>query len=177
MSDGKYYNTEYSETLQLTREQLNRHWVVPASITVRINGKTQVLGVCQAENNNYIRIRDIAMLLNGTEKSFDFGEYNSILVTSTPYTPTGVEYKPSPLSSGQMCAKTNFDFLPMTPKEYQYLLDHPTAYDMTPHADAYNFNNTNFVKLRDIAKELDFYVGWDAASGAILIDTARGYSS
>lgn len=159
----------------LTRDQLNHHWVEPAQVRVSLNGTVITLSGCLCESNNYIRIRDIAMLLNGTEAQFDFGPW-SLLLTSTPYTPTGVEYTPIQLQAGDMYSKTTFDYVPVTPEYYQFLQDNPTDYDSMDHADAFVFGGNNFVKLRDIAKVLDFYVGWDGATGTVVIDPSRGYA-
>ena len=40
---------------------------------------------------------------------------------------------------------------------------------------AYTINGNNFFKLRDLGSALDFYVGWDAAAGTVVVDTGKGY--
>ena len=40
---------------------------------------------------------------------------------------------------------------------------------------AYNINDNNYFKLRDIGDAVDFSVVWDGANNRILIDTSRGY--
>jgi len=41
--------------------------------------------------------------------------------------------------------------------------------------DAYNINNSNYFKLRDIGKALNFSVVWNAGAGQIEIDTNKPY--
>ena len=159
----------------LTRDQLNRHWVSPAQVNVSLNGVVTPLSGCLCEGNNYIRIRDIAMLLNGTEKQFDICLIPSLFITSTPYTPTGVEFTPISISAGEMVAKGAYSYLPVTPEGFQELTNYPTGLDFMEHADAFVFGGNNFVKLRDIARVLDFYVGWDGATNTVVIDPGRGY--
>jgi hypothetical protein len=41
---------------------------------------------------------------------------------------------------------------------------------------AYNIENNNYFKLRDIGEEFDFGVYWDKPNLTIIIDTGKGYT-
>lgn len=41
---------------------------------------------------------------------------------------------------------------------------------------AYNINDNNFFKLRDIGQALDFGIYWDGAANTIVIDTSKKYT-
>jgi len=42
--------------------------------------------------------------------------------------------------------------------------------------EAYNFENSNYFKLRDIGKAIDFGVDWDEAKNTIAINTSKSYT-
>ena len=42
---------------------------------------------------------------------------------------------------------------------------------------AYSIGGNNFLKLRDLMKALDVYVGYDNLTKAITLDSSRGYVS
>ena len=53
---------------------------------------------------------------------------------------------------------------------------HPGYLDGTQIAlHSYNIGGSNFFRLRDLGRVLDFGVGYDAETGTVSIDTAKRY--
>lgn len=128
---------------------------------VSVNGKETNVYIYNIKGNNYFKLRDLAMLLNGTDKQFEVSwdaEKKAIVLSSgIPYTVVG----------GELANSTEYreKASPATAKAY---LDNTEIFPT-----AYNIKGNNYFKLRDIAKALDFKVGWD--SYTLLIDTSAGY--
>ena len=71
---------------------------VPALAAVSVNGELAKLPAYYINGNNYVRVRDVAVLLGGTGSAFNV-EWNSgknrvELQSFTPYTPLGTENAP-----------------------------------------------------------------------------------
>lgn len=134
------------------------------NIDVQFNGRLLELGAYNIANNNYVKLRDVAQLLSGTEKSVSVTWNNDAfcieLVRGGLYQPAGGEL--SPLAGGSQSAVLN---------SAKILLDGKNT-----ALTAYNIGGSNFFKLRDLGVALDFYVGWDASTGTVIVDTTKGYS-
>ncbi len=116
---------------------------------------------------NYFKLRDVAHVLNGTAAQFNVGWDGTIAVTTkSAYTsPNGSEMS-TPFTGDQPYAKN----------ASAVKVDGQTAaLDAIVLTDASGSGYTYF-KLRDLGKALGFYVGYDAAAGAVLIDTTKPYS-
>lgn len=137
----------------------------PTSSTVQVNGKAVSFDGYNIKENNYIKIRDIAKLLNGTAKQFDVEWDDGFKIinikTNKPYAPIGNELAsggslikdatPSPVD----CVKVDSKYMLMT---------------------IYNIDGFNYFKLREIAAEMNFGVTWSEESNTVSIDTAASYS-
>jgi hypothetical protein len=136
----------------------------PTSSSIFVDGKSIALQAYTVGENNYFKLRDIAMVLSGTEKQFDV-EYNAAsnfitLRVNRAYTPVGGEMA-APGGSAGVTAEY------MTSKVYL---------DSAPiNLAAYTIKGNNYFKLRDIGAAIDFDVIWDGLSNAIRIDTTAGY--
>lgn len=134
------------------------------NIDVQFNGRPLELGAYNIANNNYVKLRDVAQLLSGTEKSVSVTWNNDAfcieLVRGGLYQPAGGEL--APLSGGSQSAVLN---------SAAVLLDGKAA-----ALTAYNIGGSNFFKLRDLGSALDFRVDWDAGTGTVIVDTTKGYS-
>ncbi len=147
---------------------------VPNSSKVYVDGKEVKFEAYNINGSNYFKLRDIAYAMNGTKKQFDVTWNPDISVFSmTPgnsyvgvvqilpnkaYTTVGGE-----LSTGngksKPCSKTNA----------------PVFVDETSVRMAcYNIDGNNFVKLRDIGKLFNFYVGWE--NNSIVINSNSAYN-
>ena len=133
------------------------------NIDLTLNGTAMKLGTYNIANNNYVKLRDVAQLLRGTGKEFSVtwnGSAQRIdLTTGQNYQPVGGEL--APLTAETQAASPNTASVWLDGK----------AVRLT----AYTINGNNFFKLRDLGSALDFFVGWDAATGTVLVDTNKGY--
>ena len=135
----------------------------PTSSNVLVNGKNISFDAYNVKDNNYFKLRDIAYTLNGTDKQFDVSwdeTSNSIILTSgKEYTPTG----------GEMTGKGSGNIIP-TPTNSKIFLDGKEV-----AFTAYNIEENNYFKLRDIGLTLNFGVDWDGVNNTILVDTSKAY--
>lgn len=133
---------------------------IPSLTNVVINGKEIPLEAYNIDNSNYYKLRDLAMLLNGTKGQFevtwDEPTQSILLNPGEAYTPTGGELTRSPSLKPQPVQKTE-------PR----LLLKGASITLT----AYSINGNNYFKLREIADRLHIGVIWNAAASQIELDT------
>ncbi len=137
---------------------------VKTASTVLVNGKKVAFQAYNIGGNNYFRLRDLALALNGTDEQFSI-DYNGEtgVVTLTPgeaYVPIGGE-----MTGGGPDKAKGIHSLST------FMLD-----DEEISFNAYNINDTNYVKLRNVGAAFNFGTDWDAAAGTIVIDTSIGYT-
>jgi len=136
----------------------------PTASNVLVDGAKIDFQAYTINGNNYFKLRDVAYVLNGTEKSFSVGwdgQRNAIsLETGKAYQSDGSEMKVSP-----------------NPSIEQGVLSTSTIYLDGSKVDltAYTINGNNYFKLRDLADALDFGVTWDGSLNTIRIDSNQGY--
>lgn len=132
-----------------------------SNVRISVNGKIIQVYLYNIKGNNYIKIRDLAMLLSGTEKQFDvsWDSVNQAIVlkTGSAYTVMGGELA-MPIGYMDKIAQTTAQV---------YIDDN----EISP--TVYNIAGYNYFKLRDIAEPLDFKVEW--TTHALIIDTTTGY--
>ena len=128
---------------------------------VIVNGETLSFHAYEINNNTYFKLRDIAYILNGTEKQFEVSWDNKAntvaLASGKPYTAVGSE----------MARKSNGAQAPV-PAGSKILID-GTAVSFT----AYLIDGNNYFRLNDIGAAFDFGVSWNKA---IVIDTGKRYN-
>jgi beta-lactamase superfamily II metal-dependent hydrolase len=138
----------------------------PNSASVLVNGKSVSFEAYTINENNYFKLRDLAMALNGSEKQFEVGwdgTNNAIsLSTAKAYTPAGGELTSSGKTGTQAATLS-------TSKVY---IDGVQA-----NLTAYLIGSNNYFKLRDVGAAINFGVGWDGNANTISINTAVGYTS
>ncbi|MEY8404165.1 hypothetical protein AALA54_12690 [Oscillospiraceae bacterium 44-34] len=134
---------------------------LPTNDTLTLNGVAQNPTVFKLDGgDNYFKIRDLAAMLNGTEKQFAVGYDGSVQVTTgQPYEAVGGELAGA--AEGSFTAEPTNDVI---------YIDGVKA-DLT----AYKIEGNNFFRLRDLGRALDFYVGWTAERG-VFIETDRPYA-
>lgn len=118
-------------------------------------------------DTNYLKLRDVAHILNGSAAQFNVGWDGSITITTgAAYTtPNGSEMS-TPFSGDQ----------PYTENASAIRIDGAqTDLSAITLTDA-NGGAYTYFKLRDLGRYLGFAVDWDGAAGAIVIDTTRPYS-
>lgn len=137
---------------------------VPTTAAVLFNNKPVSMQAYNINGNNYYKLRDLALLLDGTEKQFDVcweGETKTVMLTSGGrYTAIGGELT---ISGQQTKGQYNLS-------EQRVVLDGNTV-----SLTAYLIKDENYFKLRDVASAFDFGVVWDGQAKRILIDTSMPY--
>lgn len=135
----------------------------PSSTKLMVNGESVGIDAYLINQNNYIKLRDLATLLNRTEKNFEVtwdGTKNAInLKSKNPYTTVGGE-----LAKGDGKGKT-------AALSTSAIYVDGIQVTMT----AYNIGGNNYFKLRDVMQVFDVYVGWDQATSTASLDTSRSY--
>lgn len=138
---------------------------VPTKSKVYVNGLEKSFEAYSINGNNYFKLRDIAMVLNGTKKQFEVAydkEKNAInMLSLTPYTVVGGEMILSGVTGNRQGTPTASK-LYLDGKEISFT--------------AYCIGGNNYFKLRDIGKAFDFGVTWDNNTKAISILTSSGYT-
>jgi hypothetical protein len=136
----------------------------PTASTVLVNGKDVKFDAYLINDNNYFKLRDLAYVLSGTEKQFEVswdGENNAIALTSgRSYTPNG----------GEMVGKGGGVKTPTVTSSKIFLDGEEIS------LTAYNIEDNNYFKLREIGAAFDFEIDWDAATSTIVIDTSKRYT-
>lgn len=136
----------------------------PTASKVSVNGKEVAFDAYNINGNNYFKLRDVAMSINGTEKQFEVAfdaAKNAInLSKETAYTTVGGELE-----------------IAANPVEKQGTLTKSAIYmgETEMLLTAYNIGGNNYFKLRDVGAAFDFGVTFDAATNMIVIDTTQAY--
>ena len=142
--------------LGLTVPALAAETANPTNDKLTVDGVEQTPTVYKIGGSNYFKIRDVAAVLNGTEKQFSVG-YSGGKVTVTsgqPYEATGKELAGAPSES--RTASRSSDSI---------IIDGTEA-----SLTVYKIGGSNYFKLRDLGKALDFQVDWAAGQG-VMIET------
>lgn len=154
-------------TLPITSETLlpQTRTASPTPSAVLLNGTAVAFEAYSIDGNNYFKLRDLAKALNGSAKQFEVGWdaiNNAISLTSSQgYTSVG----------GELAISGNASSITVKPTT-------SSIYSNGARIDiiAYTIGNSNYFKLRDIGKAMDFGVIWDGVSNTIKIDTTTGYT-
>ena len=135
-----------------------------SSHKVQVDGEAAAPAAYEIGGNNYVKLRDVAQLLNGTAAQFgvewDGAAWRIDLTDGAAYEPVGGELA-APAAGGKQSALT----------EAPVYLD-GQALDLT----AYEIDGNNYFKLRDLGAALDFGVTWDAQTRTVRIDTDAPYT-
>ncbi len=122
----------------------------PQSLTV--DGTQRTAEAYNIDGSNYFKLRDLAMLLSGTDAKFNVifdSSRNTVVVT------TGAVYV---VVGGEL--STGADKSASAVNSAQSVEIDGKRVDLT----AYNIGGSNYFKLRDLGAALGFTVGYDAAS-------------
>lgn len=129
------------------------------------NGRSECFDVpmYSIEGSNYIKLRDLAVLMDETVVSFECtwnGERETVELTSgMRYTRTGGEW--TALADGPEVKASPVSVL---------LNGEPVL------LSGYNLNNNNFYKLRDLGQALDVAVYWDHTAERAVINTGASHA-
>ena len=136
----------------------------PTNDKLTVNGVAADPTVYKIDGSNYFKIRDVAALLNGTDKQFAVGYDNTTksatATTGQPYVKQDGDLAGAPTTGNQTPAVSN-DAIYVDGQKID--------------AEVYKIGGSNYFKLRDLGKALNFYVGWSKEQG-MLIETDKPYS-
>lgn len=131
---------------------------------VLVDGAEKAFGAYNINGNNYFKLRDIALVLNGTPKQFEVtwdGAKNAINIASgSTYTAVG----------GEMVAGTGEPTRAAALSASKIYLNGKEV-----KLAAYNIGGNNYFKLRDLGASLDFGVEWDGNTQSVKIDSSKPY--
>ena len=137
---------------------------IPTSSKVTVNGTVTAFDAYNIGGNNYFKLRDLAYVLSGTEKQFAVGwdsATSTITLTSgQPYVAVG----------GELEGKGGGNKTPISTAA-TIMID-----GVQVALTAYNIDNNNYFKLRNIGQTFNFGTDWDDASKTIVIDTSKRYT-
>lgn len=135
-----------------------------ASVSVMVNGKETPFEAYTINNSNYFKLRDLAYVVNETEKQFSVGwdESNKAMTLTS-----GQSYKI--LGNEMAVSGSNSQVKAVVNSAKVYVDDKEKAFT------AYTINNNTYFKLRDIAQVFNIGIGWNQDLQSISIDTAVDY--
>ena len=124
---------------------------------LKVNGEDKSGDIYNISGKNYFKLRDMAMLLNGTSAQFSvsFDEENSVV-----YVTTGEAYEPvgGELAAGEDRSET------CVPSRWTLQVN-GEAVDIA----AYNMGGNNYFQLRQLGEFLGFGVDYDEATRTMLV--------
>ncbi|MBR2666924.1 MAG: hypothetical protein IKD96_02050 [Oscillospiraceae bacterium] len=133
---------------------------VPSAQDFLVDGGNVETEVYNIGGNNYFKLRDIAMLLRGTESCFsvdyDDASRTISLVSGEAYVPDGTELRTG-VDRSASCV----------PSSQRIVLD-GSPVEIT----AYNIGGNNFFKLRDLGEALRFCVDYDSETNTAIVESA-----
>ncbi len=136
-----------------------------SATNLQVDGEAVAVQAYMIDSNNYIKLRDLATMINGTENNFEVtwnGDLGSIeLQSGTAYTTAGGEMA----TDGAQTTTATLSTSPI-------YVDGNLA-DLT----AYNINDNNYFKLRDVMELFDVAVGYDSASNTATLTTGGASES
>lgn len=144
--------------------------------TMIVDGQPVELQAYNVGGSNYIRLRDIAAVMKDTQKPFDVQWlFNQIVVVEdTPYSGD----KSSAISQSGIATKAIGRIFYMTPNEYLQSLEYDRIMcEWFVESRALKINDENYIKLRDVAKRINFGVDWDSNTKTVIIDSSKNYSA
>lgn len=149
------YGIRMDRTVPMVLRQ--RVTAAPTTVTVSLNGKKTTLQAYSIGDENYVRVRDAALLLSGCEWDYAVGwseeEQQVTLSPREQYTPIGTENK---VLSPQ--------------KRTVQSVTEPTIVEGQSHMiAAFCIDDYNYYRLRSLASVCGFDVDWDEANQTVKI--------
>lgn len=136
----------------------------PTNDIVMVNGEAAEPMAYKINNSNYFKLRDVAALLNGSEKQFNVdydGTQKAVIIT----TGQGYDKLDSDLQGAAAASGS------AVPSAHEVYIDGERV-ELT----AYQINGSNYFQLRELGRTLDFNVGWNEETKSVFIEGGKSYT-
>ncbi len=137
----------------------------PTTDALYADGAKKTPSIYKIDGSNYFKVRDVAAILNGTDKQFSVGFDNATkcvtLTSGEAYQLTGSELA-ADASKGAVTALTSDNAIYINGERM--------------NLKAYKINGSNYFKLRDLGQALDFHVGYDNNVKSIMVSGYAEYA-
>lgn len=161
--NGGYYQLyEFGHTESISPENLRFRLsldAAPSNLHITVDGQPTAIESFNIGGSSYVKLRDIATLLNDTSKqfsvSYDSQKQEVLLQSGLRYSPVGGELQ-APSAA------------------YKWAQPSPSSVRLdgkSIHPLAYSIGGNNFFRLRDLGSALGFSVDWDASTNTIGVKT------
>lgn len=141
----------------------NTQTATPTPHAIYVDGEKANVAAYEIGGNNYFKLRDIAAIVNGSEKQFEVSwneaQQRIDLTSGKAYTTVGGEL--GAISSANQSANASTAVVYKDGSKADYT--------------GYNINDNNFYKLRDVCQSFDIGVEWDGANQRVDIITTESY--
>lgn len=128
----------------------------PTNDRLTVDGRPAAPAAYKIDGSNCFKLRDLAMLLNGTAAQFSVDYDGAVrIVTGQPYRPVGGELAGVPTAKAPASASRDPVYIDGVERQLT----------------AYKIGGSNYFKLRDLGDALGFQVGYDSATGTASIRT------
>lgn len=136
---------------------------VKSSQKITLDKEAVEVAAYNIAGSNYLKLRDVAAIMSGKKKQFNI-DYNAerkliVVETGKPYTKLESDLKPIKEASAKAILSEKAIILNGDDEDID------TAF----------INETNYVKLRDIAKIANFYVGYDEPTQTVILKSDEAY--
>ncbi len=162
---NNYYAKTYAEinvikvNYQETKDSKVLVKAVPSNNKIYVNGKALELPAYNIENENHVRLRDVAFALKDTELELNVLKDGRTYIMGQSYKPIGGEL--APVSKKWVMAN----------KVYSKIDD----LDYNAETNAYQIMNEYFFPVRYLAGQLGFKITYNAETNTINFDTAKTF--
>lgn len=141
----------------------NTQTAKPSPHAIYVDGTKANVAAYEINGNNYFKLRDIAAIVNGSEKQFEVSWNNNAqridLTSGKPYTTVGGELGAIGSASKKAESSTAVVYKDNVKMGYT----------------GYNIDDNNYYKLRDVCESFDIGVNWDGANQRVDILTDESY--
>ncbi|HJA48930.1 MAG TPA: copper amine oxidase N-terminal domain-containing protein [Candidatus Agathobaculum intestinipullorum] len=141
----------------------NTQTAEPSLHAIYVDGTKANVAAYEINDNNYFKLRDIAAIVNGSEKQFEVSWNNDAQridrTSGKPYTTVGGELGAIGSASKKAESSTAVVYKDNTKMDYT----------------GYNIDDNNYYKLRDVCESFNIGIKWDGTNQRVDILTDESY--
>ncbi len=154
--------------------------ISPSSSVIYVDNKPVQSKLFDFFGSSYIKLEDLAKALNGTSKQFNLSwntqKTGLNFISGQPYQPLDKTFTSLVPSHGQT-AEASAPVTNGTVNEYDYFF-HYENYLLNGNYIGVNsciIDGELYVDVKEVARALNFYLGWDSVNNTIVIDSSMAY--